>query len=558
VRILAISDLRVQRLSDVEAVARAVRPELILYAGDDVARFGPGPNSWSRLALSVPHGLAGVIGNDCREDDCSAFQQPGCHDLHKEPYLLGDFAILGLQGAPAEEGESGIGFTLYSEDESRRHLERQLHAVGDRPTILVSHAPPHGVLDLAVRFGLKNAGAPAVLELIKQPSLKAVVCGHVHLQGGQQVRYGHCLVVNCASHDDSGSPLRYSVLEWNGREVSATTHVHDDRRDLGEIRGMERRHADALRSAGVETSGEVHALGVERLRNIVGGYAPRYWVFARAYVERRPVFRAAPPPIAPDALHLDVETSLDPADVWMIAFASAQGDVEQLYELKPGKQRALLTALDKRIRKLHPSQLLQWSAYDRNALEKAYRRYWKSLPPWLSRSRWVDAMWWSDRAYALPFRSRSIKDVSAYFGYQYRERGLDGMTVGSWYSQYLMSKTPFDVAKVLVYNRDDVHALRRAVHSIITLSKSEPPQQEARSSITPKQQSRPPVPQTLLTASQKKAVVARATKKYEASTRRLVRAGKLTPRSASLAVSQYRAAARRFYGLSTSDKSNKR
>src|SRR5437867_10996597 len=103
-RILAMSDLRVQRLGDIEAVVAAVKPEVILYAGDDVARFGPGPHSWSPLALTVRYGLAGVIGNDCLADARAVLRQRGCHDLHEAPLIVGDLAILGLQGAPATRG----------------------------------------------------------------------------------------------------------------------------------------------------------------------------------------------------------------------------------------------------------------------------------------------------------------------------------------------------------------------------------------------------------------------------------------------------------------------
>src|SRR5207249_3549870 len=132
--------------------------------------------------------------------------------------------------------------------------------------------------------------------------------------------------------------------------------------------------------------------------------------------------------IASDALFVDVETSLfDRSDVWMVAFASANGRVEQSYELKPGKQRELLKALDRRVRRIGASQFIQWSAFDRNALEGAYLRYRRTPPSWLRRDLWTDALWWTDRAFALPFQSRTIKEVAAYFGYQYVEQGLDGL-----------------------------------------------------------------------------------------------------------------------------------
>jgi len=545
---LAISDVRAQRLDEIESVVDAVAPDLILYAGDDVARFGPGPNSWSPMARRVRHGLAGVIGNDCSADARAALRQPGCHDLHEEPLLIGELAFLGLQGAPDDRGR-GLGYTLYAEGAARHHLDRQLSAVGKRPVILVSHAPPRGILDLAVRFGLEHIGTTALLEATKWPSLKAVICGHVHLQGGRQVQHGSCLVVNCASHDEGGAPLRYAVLTWDGHGVVASTHVHDERGHLGEIRGMQHRHARDLKRAGAATVGGVHDLGIAGLRPIVGGFAPRYWFLAKAQVERRPVLRAAPMPIARDALFVDVETSFDDSDVWMVAFKSSRGDIEQFHELERRKQRKLLTALDRRMRSIGPSQLLQWSAFDRSALEKAYGRYWQSLPSWLNRELWVDAMWWTDRAFALPFRSRTIKDVAAYFGYEYVERQLDGLTVGSWYQSFLNEQTHFDVSRVLTYNRDDVEALRRVVESILTLAKAEGPATANPWVDAPKPKSATASKRRALSRREKELVVAKAIAGFETSMMRQFGFGRLNRRHVRAAVSRYAEAMRREYGL---------
>ena len=94
------------------------------------------------------------------------------------------------------------------------------------------------------------------------------------------------------------------------------------------------------------------------------------------------------------------------------------------------------------------------------------------MPPWLNRRLWVDALWWTDRAVALPFASRTVKDVASYFGYEYVECSLDGRTVGSWYGQFLSEGKPFDVSRVRTYNRDDVRALRRIVESVLILAKT--------------------------------------------------------------------------------------
>src|SRR5437764_532389 len=134
-RILAVSDLRVHSVKLLEQVAEEVAPDLVLYAGDDVVRFGPGPNSWSPLARRVPLGLAGVIGNDCAHEHVLALHQPGCHDLDREPLLLPELAVLGLGGAPADEDDPAYvarGLTLYTRRAAKAQLERQFEAAGRR------------------------------------------------------------------------------------------------------------------------------------------------------------------------------------------------------------------------------------------------------------------------------------------------------------------------------------------------------------------------------------------------------------------------------------------
>jgi Icc-related predicted phosphoesterase len=156
-RILAVSDLRVQPLRELEAVVKSVEPDLILYAGDDVERFAARRHSWSALARKVPRGLAGIVGNDCSRRAKAALRQAACHDLHAKPLILEDLAIVGLEGAPASR-DFGIGPTLYSEAESRRHLERMFASAGHLPVLLVSHAPPYGVLDFSSASDPKASG----------------------------------------------------------------------------------------------------------------------------------------------------------------------------------------------------------------------------------------------------------------------------------------------------------------------------------------------------------------------------------------------------------------
>jgi hypothetical protein len=53
-RILAVSDLRTQRLFDLAAVIKGAKPDLVVYAGDDVLRLGGVPD---RVHVGLAPGL---------------------------------------------------------------------------------------------------------------------------------------------------------------------------------------------------------------------------------------------------------------------------------------------------------------------------------------------------------------------------------------------------------------------------------------------------------------------------------------------------------------------
>lgn len=535
-RILAVSDLRVQPLRLLEAVVKRVKPDLLLYAGDDVERFGPKCESWSPLACRLPHGLAGVIGNDCEPSAKAALRQAGCRNLHAGPLILGGLAIVGLQGAPRSRGV-GIGPTLYTEAEARRHLEHMFGMVGDLPVLLVSHAPPLGVLDFAKRWGAQNIGSREVLRALEHRRLRGVICGHAHLQGGRVEQRGECLVVNCASHDSPGAPLKYAVLTWDGHRLSATLDVHNPRGDLRAIYRMHASHAERLSAKGVKTLRDVQRIGPEGLAAIVGGHYKRYWLAARALIEDRPILRQRPVPVVHDALFLDVETSLSPSDVWMVAFASAQGTIEQICELERRDRKRLLLALDTRIRDLAPSQLVQWSGYDRNALEAAYRSVGHKPPGWLGKEMWLDAMWWTYTAFVLPLQSMSVKRVSEYFEYKYAEDLLNGLQVGCWYQNYLGSGEPFDVSRVRVYNRDDVEAVRHIVKAVQRLADAEPMPEVVPDVVSASRRKRSVF--RLRPLGERRAIVARAVARSRKGFLARVRAGEMTRPGALAAVAKF-------------------
>ncbi len=92
--------------------------------------------------------------------------------------------------------------------------------------MVVSHAPPRGCLDRAVRFSPGKEPRPIGFRALKDDRVRLVVCGHAHRMGGRAARLGHALVVNVASHDNpnppsplgpdgAGDPRWFWLPEWD-------------------------------------------------------------------------------------------------------------------------------------------------------------------------------------------------------------------------------------------------------------------------------------------------------------------------------------------------------
>lgn len=474
-RILAVSDLRVHDIGLLEKVAARVQPDLIVYGGDDVARFGPGPNSWAPLAARTPLGLAGVIGNDCRRADAVAFDQPRCHDLDRAPLLLDGLAILGLGGAPRDEAD-GIGPTLYTRDEAARHLAGQLRLVGRRRVLLVSHAPPRDVLDLGLRFGARHVGSTEVRDFIRRPGIRGVVCGHVHSHGGQKETVGRTLVVNIASHDHPGAELRYAILEWDGEDFTARTCIALDADAITRIRGIGWSTAQRLMAGGISNLAALVAGDGRDVARLVGGAqnARRLRAHARALRDGVPVLLAPDEPFPQPAVIVDVETSVDRHDdPWLVGLRPwGTEPVLQFEELDASRHADHLARIGVAIGRHPGATLVRWGSFDRAAITKAHVRVGVDPPAWLANTAWFDASAWVKRVVALPIDAGSLKSVARHFAYPFADHGIDGFRAGCWYTDYRDKGVPFDVAKVRAYNRDDVAAVEHVVRAVQELARA--------------------------------------------------------------------------------------
>lgn len=220
-RAIVFSDWRVQSFESlIRFIKQQSKPDVILYAGDDIERFQQGKqNLFVQLAKLSRYGVFAVAGNDDPPDTRKLISGRNVYRVHACAVLLGGFAIVGLDGAPAFPGEFGPGFNrgdlLYPEPLLRNQIARwSAKAFRNKKLIIISHTPPYGTLDFAVRFGARNIGSRPLKDFLETSRNSVLcVCGHVHRCGAQATPLGSTLVVNAASHDDPDAPGRVAVIQ---------------------------------------------------------------------------------------------------------------------------------------------------------------------------------------------------------------------------------------------------------------------------------------------------------------------------------------------------------
>jgi Icc-related predicted phosphoesterase len=159
VRILAFSDWRAQDYEALLKLAERVPGcDVVLYGGDDLDRVIEAREVVRKIVgLTTSKKFLFVAGNDDLPEDKRALAGMGyAHDLHAGPFFYRDFAFIGLEGTT-----DGMGFIQHSESQVKEILEGHLQTIRKRygrkksATVLVSHAPPRGILDMAMRHSVR-------------------------------------------------------------------------------------------------------------------------------------------------------------------------------------------------------------------------------------------------------------------------------------------------------------------------------------------------------------------------------------------------------------------
>lgn len=437
-------------------------------------RSGPpgAGNEFSRLARRARHGLAGVIGNDCAPHDRRVLAAPGARDLHAAPLEIDGWGFLGCEGAADLPGVLPVGPTLHSDGAIAAHLDEQrarLDAAG-HSLVVASHAPPAGCLDTGIRFGLNHLGTPALARFVGRYAPAAVLCGHVHSQGGRNERMGRTLVANAACDDARGAAGRAALIDLiPGEGARMRWLVIKD--SVTTIPGVGWLRAERLESVGLAAPDDVFAADDATLAR--AGFYPREVARLRlsgvASAAGCPTWYADPPTLPDNLVFYDVETGIAVQEPWMVG-ASIEGDDEVQRWVAPDEEeaqrRAMFAELIDLVRATPDAALCSWSTsnFDPRSVARGLARWAPDLAEEWARVPQVNLLLELRRRIALPVgMDWSLDRIARWCGYpddaDEEATRLDGMAIGLAYDRYLLDGKPLPMTAIARKNARDVRAL---------------------------------------------------------------------------------------------------
>jgi len=172
-RILGVADIHNSQLK-VKAINRIISeysPDIVIVAGD-ITTFGPSEAVKTILDSIEAKTLLAIPGNADPIDSVKYIEKSHAINIHLNPIKISGFEFVGFGGSP--ETPFGTPFEL-SEDEIKKMLSE---VVIKENTILVTHAPPYGILDkTATGF---HAGSKAIRDIIEASPPYVHIFGHIH------------------------------------------------------------------------------------------------------------------------------------------------------------------------------------------------------------------------------------------------------------------------------------------------------------------------------------------------------------------------------------------
>jgi len=307
--------------------------------------------TFSKLSEYTNSGLVlAVLGNDdFYSFTKSVLNQPGVHDLYNQSLSTDELYFIGL-----ESSTKGPAFFLHDEEDFSTHLKYQIKHANDKKLIIVSHAPPHRILDRGIRFSdssenTHNISSTALRDFIEENQVHLVICGHCHSNGGRFEKNKDTIVVNVASHDTPRAFGNLCLIEiLKDGEIKIEFHSTKDLIPYGSpmrLHGIGPYYCERLRSCGIYTIEELTNVGdLNRASSESGisiSYLNKFQARAYSYLnsELVQISQFHEPDYQP--IFFDIETDIACERVWLRGLL-IDGDFIQLFADDWSKEKEIL------------------------------------------------------------------------------------------------------------------------------------------------------------------------------------------------------------------------
>ena len=477
ISLLAFSDWRVQRIDDIFKFLQGIQKpvDFILYAGDDIRRFEKnGMNYFSKLSdYAKSKQVLAIIGNDDTYMQKQVLKARGVHDLYDQSFVYKNFAFIGL-----EASTSRPALFRHEEEDFQEHLKRQSRAVGGKELVVLSHAPPYGILDRGIRYSREDEftghiGSTALTSFIETNPVDMVVCGHCHSQGGLTSKLGNVMIVNVSSHDNPGAKGNFAVIELSSDGV-ANVDWHDTYEILGkdsltQLYGVGRVRADNLVKCGINNIKQfAQCKNLAELAHFTrfSGKHLRLLQLKAKSVLNNESYQVAPFVLhCHKAIFFDIETDIACKRVWLVGY-EIDGQFFQLYADSWEEERNTLEMFLKVLRENpeHVPVSFSGTNFDLRVLLRASQRYGldKSL---LLSCHHVDLSSLLRRCFIFPNQRFALKELGSFLGYKFKHPELNGLHVALNYHRHVEEGKPLDRI-MLEYNEDDVKVIPYIIDEI--------------------------------------------------------------------------------------------
>lgn len=152
-------------------------PDMVLIGGD-VTDLGEPLDGVIPFLDEIPAPTFVIPGNCDKREIVAVFEASAAVSIHKKTFDMGDITVAGVGGS--NPSPFGTPFE-HQEDEIEQIIAGILSGMKkNRWNILVTHAPPYGVLDEVAPD--VHVGCHAVAKAA--PEFDIICCGHIHEQKG--------------------------------------------------------------------------------------------------------------------------------------------------------------------------------------------------------------------------------------------------------------------------------------------------------------------------------------------------------------------------------------